>query len=406
MLDEPVVLLQGPRSVGKSTLLRQIAGQAGGTLIDLDDLPTRRAALDDPSLLIDVPGPVLIDEYRHAPDVLSAIKAVLNEKGAVGGQFVLAGSARHESLPKAAEALTGRLHQMLVLPFSQAELAATRAGLLAALFEHPEAVPDAGTSACTREDYVARIVAGGFPLALARETPASRGRWFDDYVRATLAKDVAALSKLRQAQALPRVLTVLAGQTAQIMNVSKVAQRLQLDVGLVTAYTHLLAAVFLIRTLPAWGKALTARSAASPKVYVLDSGVAARLLRLSPEKLLRRDATSLTELGHLVESFAVGELLKEAACMDDVAEIGHWRTHDGYEVDLVIERGDGAVVAFEIKAGTGANAAAFRSLARLRDLLGPAFQAGVVFHMGARAHRYDDRLMALPLDRLWREGRS
>jgi predicted AAA+ superfamily ATPase len=402
MRDEPVILLQGPRSVGKSTLLRQIAGRVGGTLIDLDDLPTRRAALDDPSLLIDVPGPVLIDEYRHAPDLLSAIKALLNEKGAAGGQFVLAGSARHESLPKAAEALTGRLHQMQVLPFSQAELAAVHAGLLGALFDAPETVPGGGLSASSREDYIARIVAGGFPLALARATPVSRGRWFDDYIRATLAKDVAALSKLRQAQALPRVLTALAGQTAQIMNVSNIAQGLQLEGGLVAGYVHLLEAVFLIRTLPAWGKTLTARSTASPKAHVLDSGVAARLLRLSPEKLLRRDATSLTELGHLVESFAVGELLKEAACMDDIAEIGHWRTHDGHEVDLVIERADGAVIAFEIKAGTGANAAAFRSLARLRDLLGPVFRAGVVLHLGVRAHHYDDRLMALPLDRLWR----
>jgi predicted AAA+ superfamily ATPase len=402
MREEPVILLQGPRSAGKSTLLRQIAVQAGGTLIDLDDPPTRQAALNDPSLLIDVPGPVLIDEYRHAPDVLSAIKARLNEKGAAGGQFALAGSARHESLPKAAEALTGRLHQMQVLPFSQAELAGTRAGLIPALFDTPKTVPGGGLSATTREDYIARIVAGGFPLALARATPVSRARWFDDYVRATLAKDVAALGKLRQAQALPRVLTALAGQTAQIMNVSHIARRLQLENGLIAGYVHLLEAVFLIRALPAWGKTLTARSAASPKVHMLDSGVAARLLRLSPEKLLRRDAASLTELGHLVETFAVGELLKEAACLDDIAEIGHWRTHDGHEVDLVIERGDGEVVAFEIKAGTGANAAAFHSLARLRDLLGTVFRAGVVFHMGTRAHHYDDRLMALPLDRLWR----
>jgi predicted AAA+ superfamily ATPase len=401
MGDEPVVLLQGPRSVGKSTLLRQIAAQLGGTLIDLDDLPTLQAALDDPSLLIDVPAPVLIDEYRHAPVVLSAIKAHLNRTGAAGGQFVLTGSARHEALPKTAEALTGRLHQMQVLPFSQSERDASGAHLIADLFDDPERAPSGQPSTTTREEYVERIVAGGFPLALARATPASRGRWFDDYVKATLAKDVAALSKLRQAQALPRVLTALAGQTAQIMNVSHIAQRLQLDAGLVSGYVHLLEAVFLIRTLPAWGKTLTARSAVSPKVHVLDSGVAARLLRLSAEKLLRRDASSLTELGHLVETFAVGELLKEIACMDDIAEVGHWRTHAGYEVDLVVERGDGSVLAFEIKAGSGASAPAFRSLRHLRNLLGSAFHAGVVFHMGERAYRYEDRLMALPLDRLW-----
>jgi predicted AAA+ superfamily ATPase len=200
---------------------------------------------------------------------------------------------------------------------------------------------------------------------------------------------------------LPQVLAALAGQTAQVMNMSNVARRLQLEVATVSGYVHLLEAVFLLRLLPAWGKTLTARSAASPKAHVLDSGVAARLLRLSEEKLAGRDATSLTELGHLTETFVVGELLKEVACLDNIAEAGHWRTHDGHEVDLVIERGDGAVVAFEIKAGTGASASAFKSLSHLRDLLGSTFRAGVVFHMGARAHHYDDRLMALPIDRLW-----
>jgi predicted AAA+ superfamily ATPase len=401
MREEPVVLLQGPRSVGKSTLLRQIAARVGGTLIDLDDLPTRRAAEDDPSLVIDVPGPVLIDEYRHVPVILSAIKARLNQGVATGGQFVLAGSARHESLPRVAEALTGRLHQVQILPLSQFELVASGRGLIPALFDDPEHVPSGRLSTTAREDYISRITTGGFPLALKRANTVSRGRWFDDYVKATLAKDVAALSKLRQAQVLPQVLAALAGQTAQVMNMSTVARRLQLEVGQVSGYVHLLEAVFLLRLLPAWGKTLTARSAASPKVHVLDSGVAARLLRLSAEKLAGRNATSLTELGHLTETFVVGELLKEIACLDNIAEAGHWRTHDGHEVDLVIERGDGAVVAFEIKAGTGASASAFKSLCHLRDLLGSAFRAGVVFHMGARAHHYEDRLMALPIDRLW-----
>jgi predicted AAA+ superfamily ATPase len=351
--------------------------------------------------MINVPGPVLIDEYRHVPDILSAIKARLNQGAATGGQFVLAGSARHESLPKAAEALTGRLHQIQIYPLAQSELVASGFGLITALFDDPEHVPSARLSTTTREDYISRITTGGFPLALMRGSTVSRGRWFDDYVKATLAKDVAALSKLRQAQALPQVLAALAGQTAQVMNMSAVARRLQLEVSLVSGYVHLLEAVFLLKQIPPWGKTLTARSAVSPKIHVLDSGVAARLLRLSPEKLAGRDATSLTELGHLTETFVVGELLKEIACLDDITETGHWRTHDGHEVDLVIERGDGAVVAFEIKAGTGATASSFKSLSRLRDLLGPAFRAGVVFHMGTRAYHYEDRLMALPIDRLW-----
>jgi Domain of unknown function (DUF4143) len=99
--------------------------------------------------------------------------------------------------------------------------------------------------------------------------------------------------------------------------------------------------VFLVMRLPAWGTTLRARSANAPKVHVVDSGIAARLLALTPEKLARRDPSSLSQLGHLLETFVVGELIRDASLLDEVSGCGHWRTHDGQEVDLIVERGDG-----------------------------------------------------------------
>ena len=400
MLEEPVVLLEGPRAVGKSTLLRQIAGRCGGTVIDLDDLPTRALAQEDPTLTIDVPGPVLVDEYKHAPGLLSAIKARLNLTGSQPGQFVLTGSSRYDTLPRTAEALTGRLHRMQVLPLSQAELRGTP-GLLVRLFDEGPDVVRPSLSATTRQEYIDLILAGGFPDALGRPTARGRGRWFDDYVAATLAKDVTELKKIRQAQALPRVLAALAGQTGQVLNMAHVAQSLRLTPDLVAGYVPLLEAVFLIRTLPAWGTTLTSRSSGNPKVHVVDSGIAARLLRVVSGNLSVANPTALTEFGHLVETFMVGEIYKEASWMDGIAGLGHWRTYDGDEVDLVVERDDGAVVAVEIKAGTHASGSAFTGLAKLRDKIGAAFRVGVVFHMGERGHHFDDRLIALPIDQLW-----
>ena len=400
MQEEPVILLEGPRAVGKSTLLRQIAQLTNGTIIDLDDLPTRTLAQEDPTLAIDVEGPVLVDEYKHAPDLLSAIKARLNRTGSQPGQFVLTGSSRYDTLPRTAEALTGRLHRMQILPLAQSELVGTM-GLLPRLFDEGSDVVSSALSTTTRQNYITRITTGGFPDVLTRSTVTGRNRWFDDYVQATLAKDVTELKKIRQAHALPAVLSALAGQTAQVLNMNHIAQDLRLNPDLVANYISLLEAVFLIRVLPAWGKTLTARSAGNPKIHVVDSGVAARLLRLSDEKLARADATSLTEFGHLAETFVVSELVKEASWMDSIAGVGHWRTYDGDEVDLVVERDDGMIVAIEVKAGTQANKASFRSLSLLRDKIGPAFRLGVVFHMGQRGHHYDDRLIALPIDQLW-----
>ena len=396
--DEPVLLLQGPRSVGKSTLLRQLADRLGGALVDLDDVATRDAVAADPATFVARPGVVCIDEYQHVPLVLDAIKAELNRDGRPG-RFILTGSARHEALPVAAQALTGRLHRLPVYPLSQGEISGVKERFLARVLEGN--VPISGPSSMGRDDYIERIVAGGFPVPLSRPPGARRARWIDDYVRLTLERDVRELARIEQAAVLPRLLERLAGQTAQVLNVAQAASHLSMNERTVDSYIRLLEAVFLVRRLPAWGTTLRARAGARPKIHVLDSGIAARLSRLTPEKLARRDPTALTELGHLLETFVIGELLKQTSWVEGTAGIGHWRTRDGDEVDLVIERDDGAAVAFEVKASQRVDRRELAPLRKLRDATGSSFLAGIALHVGAQSYVADDRLHVFPVDALW-----
>ena len=399
--DDPVLLLEGPRTVGKSTLLRQLAEARSAILLDLDDPATREAVAADPALFVSAPGTVCVDEYQRAPVVLDAIKAELN-RDSRPGRFVLAGSARHDSLPQVAQALTGRLSRLTVYPLSQGELMGTRGELVASLFEDPVKVVAAEPiSTTTREEYIERLVAGGFPMALARR-PSSRGRWFDDYVALTLERDVRELSRVRQGAVLRALLSRLASQTAQVLNIDAVARDLGMDHTTAESYTRLLEAVFLVFRLPAWGKALGSRTAARPKLHVLDSGVAARLGRLSAERLGRRDPTALTELGHLLETFVVGELMKSASWLDRVAVVGHWRTHDDDEVDLVVERDDGTIVAFEVKAAGRVSGDDLGPLRKLRARTGERFVAGVVLYTGQRSYSYESRLHVLPIECIWK----
>ena len=179
------------------------------------------------------------------------------------------------------------MSRLTVNPLSQGEITATVETFLPDLFEDPGAVVAAlPTSTTLREDYIDRVVAGGFPLALARSSTAARNRWFDEYVSLTLERDVRDLSRIRQGTLLPRLLQRLAGQTAQVVNIKQAAQDSGLDHPTAESYTRLLEAVFLIYRLPSWGKTLGSRVAAHPKLNVLDSGVAARLLRLSSSKQL------------------------------------------------------------------------------------------------------------------------
>ncbi len=398
--EEQVVLLQGPRSVGKSTVMRDLAVQLGAEIIDLDDVATRDAVSADPATFISGIGPVCIDEYQHVPLVLDAIKAELNRDGRPG-RYLLTGSARHESLPGVAQALTGRLHRLPVYPLSQGEIAGIEENFLERMLAGEVESLGGKTSATSREGYIERVVAGGFPIPLARASAASRARWLDDYVRLTLERDVRELARIDEAAALPRLLERLAGQTGQILNVTSAASELGIAQRTADGYVRLLEAVFLVHRLPAWGTTLTARAGSRPKLHVVDSGIAARLLRLTPEKLARRDPTALTELGHLLETFVVGELMKQASWMDGIAGVGHWRTRDDDEVDLVIERDDGAIVAFEVKAAQRVGGKEFGALRKLRDAAGEAFLAGIALYLGERAYQAEEKLYVAPVDQLW-----
>ncbi len=401
LAEEPVIALEGPRTVGKLTLLGELARSFGVDVVDLDDPGLRGAARADPGAFVEGPSPVCIDEYQHVPAILDAIKSQLNRRLAPG-RFVIAGSTRYDALPLAAQSLTGRLHLLTVWPLTQGEIEGVRENLLQALLEDPEGATPRGTvSSATRQQYVERVAAGGMPIPLARSTLAGRNRWFDDYVRLVLDRDVRELSTLRRREQLPLLLSRLAAQTARVLNVASVATEAGLDRATASDYVKLLEAVFLVLRLPAWGSTLRKRAASAPKIHVVDSGIAARLLRLSPEKLAHRDPTSLSQFGHLLETFVVGELIRQASWLDQVSVCGHWRTYDGDEVDLVVERADGRVIAFEVKAAGQVNGAGMRHLRRLREELGERFLAGVTLYTGTRSYRYDERLLVMPIDMLW-----
>jgi hypothetical protein len=400
LADEPVIALQGARAVGKSTLLARLAERLGAELVDLDDPATRLAAAEDPSTFVEGPVPVCIDEYQHVPAVLDAIKAQLN-RDLRPGRFVITGSTRYDALPTAAQSLTGRLHLLTVWPLTQSEIEGASESVLAALMSEPASAIGGGVSRTNRAEYVARVAAGGMPIALARDEQSSRNRWLDDYTRLVLERDVQDLSKLRLVEHLPTLLRRLAAQTARPLNITVAADGAGLDRTTATEHLKLLEAVFLVMRLPAWGRTIRSRVASAPKVHIVDSGIATRLLRLTSEKLATRDPTALSQFGHLLETFVVGELIRQASWLQDVADYGHWHTHDGQEVDLILERDDGRVLAFEVKASGQVSAHDARHLRALREAIGDRLLGGIALYTGARSYRLDDRLFAMPIDRLW-----
>jgi len=399
LAEEPVVVLNGPRTVGKSTLLHQLGGCLGRPVIDCDDPAVRAGVRNDPNGFVAGVGTVLIDEYQHVPELLQAIKAELNRE-LRPGRYVLAGSTRYTTLPEAGQALTGRVDVIPILPLSQGEIDGTREGFVHRLLggDVPETSGPASTT--QRDEYARRATAGGLPVVLRRPAGSSRSRWFSNYVNLVLERDVLELSRIRQRDMLPRLLRQLAAQSGQVLNVAAAGQAIDLEKSTAENYVKLLEAVFLIHRLPAWGTTLGSRIARQPKVHLVDSGVASWLLNVTPAKIAQADPAALTEYGHLLETFAVGEILKQVSWWDAPVIAGHFRTGAGHEVDLVLERDDGQVIAFEFKAGSRIHGEDVRGIQELRGKLGDRLAVAIILYTGTYSYVHEG-IAVLPLDRLW-----
>ncbi|MDR2479684.1 MAG: ATP-binding protein, partial [Treponema sp.] len=387
--EEPVILLEGPRSTGKSTVIRALAAKFKTQVFDFDDPVIREEARRNPDFFTSAehPGiPILIDEYQRVPAVLDSIKTRLN-RSTRPGQFVITGSTRHNALPGNVQALTGRIHHISIFPFAQSEMQGCFPQTIMKLLADPGLLINKEKNkpaAETRKDYVDRIIKGGFPLAVHR-SPQARSRWFDDYVRQTVERDISGIAKIRNNRGLSLLLRKLAAQTAQILAIEKIAAATGIDIATARDYIQLLQDVFMVYELPAWGRTLGSRVTAKPKMHILDSGIAARLLGLTSEKLSAKEPAALTELGHLLESFTIVEILKELSWLDDTVFTGHWRTHDDKEVDFVIELMDGSIYGFEIKSATHIPESDFKGLAALRRFANDSFKAGFVLYTGRSA---------------------
>jgi uncharacterized protein len=400
MADEPVIVLHGPRSVGKSTLLRDLAGELATTVVDLDEPAVRQAVSVDPTLYATAPAPVLIDEFQHVPSVLDAIKAELN-RDLRPGRYVLTGSTSYTTLPRAAQALTGRVHVLPVWPLSQGEIDGRTETFVHRLLDEPDSLVSAVASNTTREEYWRRVLAGGMPIALSRPAGPRRARWFSDFVRLVVERDALDIRRVRQRDALPLLLRRLAAQTASVLNTTDLARRTQMERTVVDDYIQVLEAVFMVHRLPAWGRTLGARVGRSPKLHLVDSGLAATLAGLTEQRLAARDTAALAEFGHVLETFVIGEILKQTSWSDEPLQVSHFRTHDGVEVDAVIEGADGRVAGVEVKSGTQLRPDDLRGLAMLRDRMGDRFTGGVMLYLGPLSYTAGDRIVVLPLDRLW-----
>ena len=392
--DTPVVLLNGARQTGKTTLAQSLARANGAQYYTLDDAATLALASTDPSGFIrNLNGPVMLDEIQKAPELFPAIKRVVDADRRPG-RFLLTGSANVMTLPRLSESLAGRMALIPLLPLSAGAPAGTREGFIKRLFGGtlPKAKLPAG-----RENFAARLTRGAYPEATQRETDARRAAWFASYITTILHRDVRDLARVDALHALPNLLKLLAARTSGLLNLADVGRDAGLPHTTLTRYLSLLETVFLVHRLPAWSPNLGKRLVKAPKLHLVDTGLACHLVGADAQRL----AGDRLLLGRMLETFVVGELRKQISWTEPQTTLCHFRTATGSEVDIVLERPDGTVAGIEVKASASADSSDFSALRALRDQLGRRFAAGVVLHAGDQTLPADDQLTLAPFETLW-----
>lgn len=398
MAEEPALLVQGPRAVGKTTLLEGIAARTGRQLIDLSDDEVRAVASEDArAFLSGREIPILIDEYQRLPELLAAVKYEVDHRRSEG-LFVLTGSTTADLLPRGTESLAGRMHDVTLWGFSQGEILGMPERFVDLAFSEPEAIRR-GRSTEDRSDYVAMAVRGGFPEAVARERESSRVRWLRGYASRVVERDLSELVSLRSPQLLDAVLQSCMVRTAQVLNVADIANDLRAQRETVGRYLDLLERVFLIERLPAYSRNRTTRLARHPKIHATDTGLAAALAGFDSSSL--RESTTF---GAMLETFVVGELRKQIEWSETDVRLFHFREHNTAEVDVVMESWQGTVVGVEVKSSRSVSRSDLRGLERLADLAGSDFVHGYVLYTGDTGLQLGDdpRFSAVPVAALWR----
>ncbi len=389
--DTPVVLVHGPRQCGKTTLAQTITDYA---YITFDDEVQLAAAKADPvGFVADLPDRVILDEVQRIPEVFTSLKATV-DRDRRSGRFLLTGSANVLLAPKLSDSLAGRMELLRLHPLAQCEIEGASSRFIDLLFARGF---KARTLGRLGSELVERIVAGGYPAALARHSERRVRDWYLAYIETLVQRDVRTLARISSLDVLPRLLQLAASQTARLFNVSELAAPFQLSRPTIRDYVTLLERIFLIEQLPPWHSNRLSRLVKTPKLHLGDTGLAASLLGVDTAALARDRAL----LGQLLETFVFQELRRQASWHEETIRFYHFRDKDGCEVDIVLEMTGTAIAGVEVKAAATVAEADFRGLRKLKDAGGARFAAGVVLYDGESAVRFGDGLFAVPIKALW-----
>lgn len=395
LTDTPVVVIQGARQVGKSTLAATLVRDSVNVVsVTLDDPGTLAVAEADPVFFVEQAGQglLVIDEAQRAPGLVLSLKAAV-DRDRRPGRFLLTGSADLLQVKGVGDSLAGRAETIELMTLSQGELSGR---------EEPEDYVAWVLGGAEGRGFKAldphAVVTGGYPEVITRSGPRAV-RWFSSYIERLADHDARELQSGGYAEHMRGLLSlVAAGGQAELVK-ARLARAMGVAENSVDAYVRLAATMRLLNQVPSWGRSPRGRIARRPKVSLSDTGLSSHLVGFTSEKASTVGGREY--YGSLVEQFCVLELARQRTWSTESWDLFHFRDHDGLEVDIVIELADGRLIAIEVKSSKSVTEKAWAPLERFRGKFPDREITAVVLHGGTQVAHVGGWLHVLPITSLW-----
>lgn len=390
----PIVLLNGARQVGKSTLAHQVEPEHNFTYLTFDDEVIYAAAKNDPAgFIAQLTKPVIIDEVQRVPEIFLPLKIDV-DNNRTPGRYLLTGSANPLLIPRLGDSLAGRMEIIELMPLSQGEIYHHQETFIDNLFlDQPLVQPKKHIA---RDELYARIIRGGYPSVQQTDTE-DADAWMRSYINLLLQRDIKDLAQIEKITELPNLLNILAHRTSNLLNVAEVARDCKMVTQTVHRYMSLLETIFLITVHQPWHTNLSLRSIKSPKLYMIDTGLLCYLTGLTIERSKQEPVL----MGKILENFIVSELKKAGTWSTTKPMFYHFRTTDGKEVDIILENRAGQIIAIEIKGSDTVGVNDFKGIKYLQEKVPDRFIKGIVLYTGSQMVPFGNNLFAIPIPYLW-----
>lgn len=381
----PAVVLTGARQTGKSTLASQLTGGTR-TYMTLDDIEVRGAAQQHPEQLLQLPGPLTLDEVQRAPDLLLAIKRAI-DLDRVPGRYLLTGSANLLLMQHVSESLAGRASYLTLWPMTRREqLGLGSAGRWDELLASPHAEwrELLGDAPATPERWQEFAQRGGFPTpALQMSSAEDRSRWFEGYVQTYLERDLQSLSAIAALPDFRRLMRIAALRVGQMINQTEIGRDATIAQATAHRYLNLLEASYMVVRVPAFANNRTKRLIKTPKLYWGDVGLGVHL------------AAEHEPTGAHLENIVLHDLLAWRETLPRRAEVMYWRTTNGEEVDFVVESGK-QLLPIEVKATTRPRLSDAANLRVFLREYADRSRAALLLHAGEHVEWLAPDVLAVP----------